>query len=216
MACNMSSASAPRHSPTMMRSGRIRRAVCTSWRWLMPPSLFRLGGRVSNFTTWRCWSCNSAVSSMVMMRSSSGTKRDMSFSVVVLPEPVPPEMRIVVLACTHAARKRSIPCVSVLFCEHLLRRDDVPAESANRQRRPVQRQRRDDGIHARPVQQSSVDNRLRFVDAAADLRNNFFDDVQQVRIVLEPHRCQRQLARSFNVDLVEAVDQDVGDRRFLQ
>src|SRR5712691_9285608 len=32
IACSMSSASAPRHSPTMIRSGRIRSAVRTSWR----------------------------------------------------------------------------------------------------------------------------------------------------------------------------------------
>jgi len=42
MACSMSSASAPRHSPTMMRSGRIRRAVRNNCRWLMPPSFVQV------------------------------------------------------------------------------------------------------------------------------------------------------------------------------
>ena len=32
IACSMSSASSPRTSPTMMRSGRMRRALMTSWR----------------------------------------------------------------------------------------------------------------------------------------------------------------------------------------
>src|ERR1035438_3184875 len=81
----------------------------------MPPVLFKLGGRVSNFTTWRCCNCNSAVSSMVMMRSSSGMKRESAFSVVVLPEPVPPEIRMLVLACTHAARNCNMAGVMVLL-----------------------------------------------------------------------------------------------------
>jgi len=33
-----------------------------------------------------------------MMRSSSGMKRERALSIVVLPEPVPPEMRMVHLA----------------------------------------------------------------------------------------------------------------------
>ena len=50
-----------------------------------------LGGRASSVTTcsWRSWS--SAASSIVTMRSSSGMKDESTLSIVVLPEPVPPE-----------------------------------------------------------------------------------------------------------------------------
>ncbi len=82
--------------------------------------------------------------------------------------------------------------------------------------RPIERQRRNDGVHARAVEQPRVDDGLRFVDAPAHLRHDLFDDVQQVRVVLEPHRGQRELAAALDVDLVEAVDQDVGDRRLLE
>ena len=43
MACSMSRASSPRTSPTTMRSGRIRRALTTSWRWRMAPLPFDVG-----------------------------------------------------------------------------------------------------------------------------------------------------------------------------
>ena len=51
-------------------------------------------GRVSSRTTWSCCNCNSAASSMVTMRSVLGMKLESVFSSVVLPEPVPPEMRM--------------------------------------------------------------------------------------------------------------------------
>ena len=48
IACSMSSASSPRTSPTTMRSGRIRRALITSWRWRIAPLPSTFGGRVSS------------------------------------------------------------------------------------------------------------------------------------------------------------------------
>src|ERR1035441_7337266 len=51
---------------------------------------------------------------MVMMRSSSGMKRESALSMVVLPEPVPPEISTVILHCTHAERKRKMPGVRQL------------------------------------------------------------------------------------------------------
>src|SRR5213596_2934938 len=46
MACSMSKASSPRHSPRMMRSGRMRSAFLTSSRWRISPLPSRLGGGV--------------------------------------------------------------------------------------------------------------------------------------------------------------------------
>ncbi len=92
MACKRSKASGPRTSPTMIRSGRIRRQLRTSSRMLMAPWPSRLGGRVSSLTTCGCCSCSSAASSQVITRSVGSMKAVMVLSRVVLPEPVPPEM----------------------------------------------------------------------------------------------------------------------------
>ena len=67
IACSMSTASAPRTSPRMMRSGRIRSALRTSARWVTSPLPSMLGGRVSRRTTCGCCSWSSAASSMVMI-----------------------------------------------------------------------------------------------------------------------------------------------------
>ena len=91
MACSMSSASSLRTSPTMIRSGRIRRALTTRSRCRTVPLPSMLGGRVSSRTTCRCRSSSSAASSIVTTRSWSGMKLERMLSSVVLPAPVPPE-----------------------------------------------------------------------------------------------------------------------------
>ncbi len=94
IAWSMSSVSAPRTSPTMIRSGRMRRALRTRSRIVISPLPSMFGGRVSSRTTCSCWSWSSAASSIVTIRSSPGMKADSAFSSVVLPVPVPPEMRM--------------------------------------------------------------------------------------------------------------------------
>ena len=69
IACSMSSASPPRTSPRMMRSGRMRSALRTSARCVTSPLPSMFGGRVSSRTTCGCCICNSAASSIVTMRS---------------------------------------------------------------------------------------------------------------------------------------------------
>ena len=104
IAWSMSSVSAPRTSPTMIRSGRMRRAFRTSSRMRTSPWPSMFGGRDSSVITCSCWSWSSAASSIVTMRSSSGTNAESAFSIVVLPVPVPPEMRTFSFPCTQAAR----------------------------------------------------------------------------------------------------------------
>ena len=105
MACSMSTASAPRHSPMMMRSGRMRSALTSSTRCGTSPVPSMLAGRVSSRTTcgWRSWS--SAESSMVTMRSLAGMNEDRTLSSVVLPAPVPPEIRMLSRALTTAVQQ---------------------------------------------------------------------------------------------------------------
>ena len=114
MACNMSNASSPRISPMMMRSGRMRRQLINSCRWRIAPCPSMLGGRVSKRTMFSCASRSSAASSMVTRRSLLGMNWDRMFRNVVLPEPVPPEMTMLILALT--AEERS----SIISAEMLL------------------------------------------------------------------------------------------------
>ena len=102
IACSMSRVSAPRTSPTMMRSGRIRRLLRTSARWGTSPLPSMFGGRVSRRRTCGCCSCSSAASSIVTMRSVAGMKPESTLSRVVLPVPVPPEISRFSLARTIA------------------------------------------------------------------------------------------------------------------
>ena len=57
---------------------------------------------------------------------------------------------------------------------------------------------------------------MRFVDAAADRRNDFIDDPQKVLLVLEAHRQRLKHAGALHVDAFVAVDQDIVDARVLE
>ncbi len=109
MAWSMSRVAPSRTSPTMIRSGRMRSALRTRSRIVISPRFSRLAGRASSRSTCSWRSCSSAASSMVMIRSSSGMKADSTFSVVVLPEPVPPLITMFSRPCTQS-RSRSATC----------------------------------------------------------------------------------------------------------
>ncbi len=113
MAVSRSTASPPRHSPTTIRSGRMRSAFRTSARMGMAPRPSMLGGRLSSRTTWGIGRRSSAASSMVTIRSSSGMNDAMAASVVVLPLPVPPVTRMFRRATTAPRRSRSMRASSV-------------------------------------------------------------------------------------------------------
>ncbi len=104
MACNMSRASPPRHSPTTIRSGRIRRVLRTRSRMVISPRPSMLGGRASRASTWSWLSWSSLASSTVTIRSSAGMNDDSTLSIVVLPVPVPPEMSTLRRPTTQAWR----------------------------------------------------------------------------------------------------------------
>ena len=167
MACSMSSASAPRTSPTMMRSGRMRSALRTRSRWVTSPASFQVGGRVSSRTTCGCCSCSSAASSMVTTRSSSsiiGSARSAAWS------------------CRNRCRRRSgcsagtarrsaaaaRPPGHGAICHHGVEVELLLGELADRDARAVEGERREDDVDAAAVGQARVADRAGFVDAAAD------------------------------------------------
>lgn len=108
MAWSMSRVSPPRTSPTMMRSGRIRRELRTRSRMVIWPLPSMLGGLDSRRMTCSCWSWSSAESSMVMMRSRGGIRPERALRRVVFPVPVPPLTITLKRARTKAARSISI------------------------------------------------------------------------------------------------------------
>ena len=113
MAWSMSRASPERHSPTTMRSGRMRRQFLTRSRMVTSPRPSMLGGRASSESTWSWWSWSSLASSTVTMRSSEGMNDDSTLRVVVLPVPVPPETMMLRRPTTQACRKRAAWALSV-------------------------------------------------------------------------------------------------------
>ncbi len=116
-AWSMSSVSAPRTSPTMMRSGRIRSELRTRSRIEISPRPSTFDGRASSVTTCGCWSRSSALSSTVMIRSPAGTAAESALSSVVLPAPVPPEITTLSRPRTNAFSRStdgsSIECMPV-------------------------------------------------------------------------------------------------------
>src|SRR5690606_16525191 len=66
---------------------------------------------------------------------------------------------------------------------HLIKRQFLALEFADREGRAVERQRRDDDVDARPVRQARIADRRAFVDAAADLADNALAEGQELGIV---------------------------------
>src|SRR2546425_2254284 len=100
--------------------------------------------------------------------------------------------------------------------QHILDRERGPAEAPDGEQRPVEGERRDDGIHARAVGQARVHHGRALVDAPTHPRHDAVDDLQQVLVIAEDDRRRLEPAESLDVDLTRGVDQDVGDVRVAQ
>ena len=170
-------------------------------------------GRVSSRTTWRWRSLSSAASSIVTTRSCSPMKPDRMLSSVVLPAPVPPDTMTFSRQATAASRKSFICVGPRLAADQVVGAELVGAEAADRHRRAVERQRRNDRVHARSVGQPRVHHRAGLVDAPADRADDALDNLLQVALVLEGDLGRLEPPVPFDVDLVVPVHQDVRDRR---
>ena len=196
MACSMSSASAPRTSPTMMRSGRMRRRVAHQ---------VALRDLAAAFDVRRA---RLQPHDVRLLELQLGRVLDGDDALVVRDERRQAvEQRR--LAGAGAAGDQDVeprPAPSRAAGPRMLRRerserDQVVASSAGRGRsggsraRAVERQRRDDGVDARAVRQAGVDHRRALVDAPADARDDAVDDLQQVRVVAEDDRRSARACR---------------------
>ena len=96
-------------SPTMIRSGRMRKAFLVKMSMVSSPFSSSPGGLASNRIQWFKGRLSSAVSSMEMILSKSGMKEARMLRVVVLPLPVPPAIRMLAgrmpMPSTHIQRK---------------------------------------------------------------------------------------------------------------
>ena len=132
-------------------------------------------------TTCGCCNCSSAASSIVTTRSSCRNVARQHVQQRRLAAAGAAGNQDVDLGLEQAPSSSAISGVSVL---RLRTRFSIVSgvyrEAADRHHRPVQRQRRNDGVDARAVGQPRIDHRAGFVDAAADARHDLVDDFQQV------------------------------------
>ena len=148
---------------------------------------------------------------MVTVRSPWSIIRHMAFSSVVLPEPVPPEIRMLrrprpAIFSTVAMSGEMLPCRAITssvisFLENL-RIEMVGPSMASGGMMMLTRL---------PSLRRASTSGVELVDAAADLGDDAGGDVQHVRVVAEHDVGQLDLALALDVDLVRAVDHDVGD-----
>ena len=111
MACSISKASAPLHSPTIIRSGRIRseERIRSRMDISRTPSIFAV--RVSRRIRFGIDEiCSSAESSIVISRSSEGINSDRALRNVVFPAPVPPDTKILYPAWMSFFRNAATSC----------------------------------------------------------------------------------------------------------
>jgi hypothetical protein len=136
-----------------------------------------------------------------MIRSVAGTAADSAFSSVVLP------------ARAHERPQEPLGrAVDRAQADELLQGEQA-GEAADRDRRAVQRERRDDHVDALAARQPRVDHRAGLVDAAVDLRHDPVDRLVELGLVAEPDVGPVQAPVALDEDLVGAVDHDLGHRR---
>ncbi len=93
---------------------------------------------------------------------------------------------------------------------------EARGELAHGDDRADERERLDDGVDAGTVGQASVDAGAGLVDVAAERSDDAVDDVEHVLVVAERDGDLLDAARALDVDLVWAVDHDLGDGRVGQ
>ena len=98
-----------------------------------------------------------------------------------------------------------------MLFDQVIQLQRILAELSDRERRPVDRKRRDDGIDARPVRKPGIHHGRRLIDAAPDARDDPLDDLLQMGIVLESDGRQFETAIALDEDLLVTIHEDVVD-----
>ena len=123
------------------------------------------------------------------------------FSSVVLPVPVPPEMRMLRRPST-AARRNSADGARHRALGDQVVDDHFPlGELADRERRAADGQRSDDRVDAAAVGEPGIDQRLRAIDAAADVGDDALDDRLDHRVGNEAAAGVLQIAVALDINV---------------
>ena len=175
-----------------------------------------LAGRVSRRTTWRCRSISSAASSIVTMRSLSEMKLDSTLSIVVLPAPVPPETMTFRRQATAACRKSSIGWVSASRTT----RSCAPSRSVRKRRIDSTGPSSASGGMIAFTREPSA-SRASTIGLDSSMRRPTALTIRSMirirwRSSLNTTLRQLEHAVALDVDLIEAVDEDVGNRRIAE
>ena len=211
IAWSMSRASPPRHSPTMTRSGRMRRVAFMQSRAVTAPVPSMLAGRVSRRIQCSLASCNSAESSI-------------DDDALVVGDEVGEHVEQGGLARAGAAGDDDVQSGDDAGAQKLgdLRRDRAEADQVvdtqllfgelpNGDGRTDQRDGRDDDVDARAIGQAGIDDGRGLVDVSTERRDDAVDDAADVVVVVELDIAQQEAALALEVDLLGAVDHDLGD-----
>ena len=143
-------------------------------------------------------------------------KLESALSRVVLPEPVPPLIRMLRRSPTAASSRSRCAGLSVPSSTSSAGPGAAGAEAADRERRPVDRERRDHDVDPRAVGETGVDHRAELVDAAAERREDALDRVAQRLLVVEATAGRLDPARPLDVDAIGAVDHHLLDPRVVE
>src|SRR5262249_7786850 len=92
----------------------------------------------------------------------------------------------------------------------------ITPETPNGQARPIQSQRRNNGVYTRAIRQTRVNHRRGFIHTPSHPRDDAVDDLHQVAVVFEAESGRLDLTCAFNIDTIKPVHQDVGNRGVAQ
>ena len=185
IAWSMSSASPPRHSPTMIRSGRMRKRGLHA---------VARGDRARAFDVGRA---RLQAHPVLLGELQLGRVLDADDALVVRDE-VAEHVEQRGLARAGAAGDHDVQARDDAGAQELgdLGGDRAEAdqvvdaqllfgELSNGDRRPDERDGRDDDVHARAIGQAGIDDRAGLVDVAAERRDDAVDDAAHVLVVVE-------------------------------
>ena len=147
---------------------------------------------------------------MVTIRSSAGTNEDSTFSVVVLPEPVPPLITMFSRPPHAGAQQRGDRRCHRAERDEVVHGEGIGRELPDGQQRAVEGDGRHDGIDPAAVGQARVHHGAGLVDAAADPGHDLLDGPAQVGLVGEARVHGVQAAAALDVHLIVPVDHDLG------
>ncbi len=153
---------------------------------------------------------------MVIRRSFSEMNADSAFSIVVLPEPVPPEMIVVTRAFTAAASSSAICGLIAPISTSLFRLNGFLENLRIETSGPSTADRAHGDVDARAIQQARVAERMRLVDARPTAETILLTMRRRCASSLKRQAIGSKHAAALDERAFVAVDQNIVDARVFQ